>query len=516
MDQFKRRRTRSAKNSHVLKVLASSQIRELDKFTIENEPIAPIDLMERACHAFVHWFVQQVRTEKKIGIVCGTGNNGGDGLGIARLLNERGYHVKVWIVRGEMGETESFKTNFKRLNNKISISEISKPTDRGLFHDCDVLVDAVLGSGLSRTTEGIYAQVISCINQTDAIRIAVDIPSGLFADAPSSGSIVEAHHIVSFQLPKLAFLFAENNKYVGDWHVADIGLSKEFMRDAPAQNLFVNAKSVKKIIRPREKFSHKGSYGHALLISGSFGKMGACVLAARAALRSGLGLLTVHIPFCGYALVQTSVPEAMASVDVEENHFSSVPGKLNYSSIGIGPGIGTDPTTIDAFAKILKEFDKPMVIDADALNILSQNKELFVRIPEGSILTPHPKEFERLAGTWKNEFERLELLRNFSIKIRSVVILKGAYSATASPDGKVYFNSTGNPGMATGGSGDVLTGIVTGLLSQGYSSLDAALLGVYLHGLAGDLAAADVGMNSLIAGDLIEFLPYAFKKISYA
>lgn len=516
MDRFRRRRKRSAKSSLVLKILTAPQIRELDRFTIESEPIAAIDLMERACHAFVHWFVQQERTEKKIGIVCGTGNNGGDGLGIARLLNERGYKVEVWIVRGEMAATESFKTNLKRLNSKISASEISKTTDRGLFNDCDVLVDAVLGSGLSRAPEGIYAQVISCMNQTEASRIAVDIPSGLFADAPSQGTIVEADHTISFQLPKLAFLFAENNKYVGDWHVADIGLAKEFIRDVPVQNFYVDAKSIKKIIRPRQKFSHKGSYGHALLISGSLGKIGASVLAAKAALRSGLGLLTVHVPSCGYIIIQTSVPEAMASVDAEENFFSNVPENLNYSTIGVGPGIGTDDATVNALAKILKQFGKPMVIDADALNILAQHKELIELIPEGSILTPHPKEFERLAGSWKNEFDRLELLRNFSMKIRSVVVLKGAYSAIASPDGKVYFNSTGNPGMATGGSGDVLTGIVTGVLAQGYSSIEAALLGVYLHGLSGDLAAADLGTNSLVAGDLVDFLPYAFKKISYA
>lgn len=500
----------------MLKILSAQQIRDLDKFTIENEPIAPIDLMERACHAFVHWFVQHVRVEKKIGIVCGTGNNGGDGLGIARLLNERGYNVKAWVVRGEMSETDNFKTNFKRLNEKISIGEISKPTDRGLFHDRDVLVDAIFGSGLSRAPEGIYAQVISCINQTDAIRIAVDIPSGLLADSPSQGAIAEANHTISFQLPKLAFLFAENNKFVGDWHVVDIGLSKEFIEKVSCENFYTNAKSIKKIIRPRDKFSHKGTYGHALLMSGSFGKIGACVLAARAALRSGLGLLTVHLPSRGYAIIQTSVPEAMASVDEAEDYLSNIPEHLNYTTIGIGPGIGTHSTTVNAFGKVLKEFKKPMVIDADALNILAQHKQLIDLIPEGSILTPHPKEFERLAGSWRNEFERLELLRNFSMKIRSVIVLKGAYSAVAAPDGNVYFNSTGNPGMATGGSGDVLTGIVTGILSQGYPPLDAALIGVYIHGLSGDLAATDVGMNSLTAGDLIEFLPYAFKKISHA
>ena len=499
----------------MLKILSSQQIRELDKFTIAHEPITPIDLMERACHAFVHWFVQHVRFEKKIGIVCGTGNNGGDGLGIARMLHERGYSVKVWIVRGEMGETESFSTNLLRLPEKISSFEISKPTDRGLFKDCTVLIDAILGSGLSRPTQGIYAQVISCINQTDALRIAVDIPSGLFADAHSEGEIVLADHTVSFQLPKLSFLFPENYKYVGRWHLVDIGLSKEFLRDSSTKNYLVDAKSVKKLLKPRERFSHKGTYGHALLICGAYGKMGACILSAKAALRAGLGLLTAHVPSCGFSIIQAAVPEAMASIDPNENYFSQAPENLNYSAIGIGPGLGTNSETVNAFAKVLKEFKKSMVIDADGLNILSQNKELIELIPEGSILTPHPKEFERLAGAWITDFDRLELLRSFSIKIKSVVVLKGAYSSIATPDGSVYFNPTGNPGMATGGSGDVLTGILTGLLSQGHSSTEAAILGVYAHGLSGDLAATDLGMISLIAGDLIAFLPSAFKKMHH-
>ncbi len=499
----------------MLKILSSQQIRELDKFTIENEPVAAIDLMERACHSFTEWFVQQIRPDKKIGIVCGTGNNGGDGLGIARMLKERGYLVRTWIVRGEMSETESLKKNLGRLQGN-NILEISKSSDRGLFTECTVLIDAVLGSGLSRPAEGIYAQVISCINQTEAIRIAVDTPSGLFADSPSSGEIVRAHHTVSFQLPKLAFLFPENSIWVGQWHVVDIGLSYEFLKTAPVQNFFAQEIDIKQIIRPREIFSHKGNYGHALLIAGSFGKMGACILAAKAALRSGLGLLTTHVPRCGYTIIQTAVAEAMALVDFNENYFSSPPENLSYSSIGIGPGLGTDSETIKAFAKTMKQFKKPMVIDADGLNILSLNPELLQLIPENSILTPHPKEFERLAGSWANDFERLELLRNLSTKLRSVIVLKGAYTSIACPDGNVYFNSTGNPGMAKGGSGDVLTGILTALLAQGYSCKDASLLGVYLHGLAGDLAANELGMDSITANDLVDWIPYSFKKIRSA
>lgn len=499
----------------MLKILSAQQIKELDKYTIEHEPISPIDLMERACQAFILWFAQHVTIEKKIGIVCGTGNNGGDGLGIARLLKERGYSVTVWIVRGEMNETESFKINLKRLPEKVSHFEIAKTTDRDLFKECQVLIDAVLGSGLSRPTEGIYAQVISCINQTQALRIAVDIPSGLFADAPSSGEIVQAHHTISFQLPKLSFFFSEDHKYTGDWHLADIGLSSEFISSISGNNYFVTADSIQQMIRPREKFSHKGAYGHALLIAGSYGKMGACTLAARAALRSGLGLLTVHVPALGYSIIQTSVPEAMASADVNENYFSTSPENLNYSTIGIGPGLGTNSETVKAFAKILRQFKKPVVIDADALNMLAQNRELLELVPAGSILTPHPKEFERLAGSSKNDFERLELLRSFAVKIKSNVVLKGAYSAVATPNGKIYFNSSGNPGMATGGSGDVLTGILTGLLSQGYTSTDTAIIGTHLHGLSGDIVASEKSMESLIASDLVDFLPYAFKKLGW-
>jgi ADP-dependent NAD(P)H-hydrate dehydratase / NAD(P)H-hydrate epimerase len=499
----------------MLKILTSAQTKQLDQYTIEHEPIASIDLMERACRAFTDWFVQHYRQNKKIGIVCGTGNNGGDGLGIARMLLEYHYNVKVWVVRGEVKETADFKTNFERAKiSRVVLTEISLPSDRGLFGGCDILIDALFGSGLSRAVESIYAQVIRCFNETNAIKIAVDTPSGLMADQPSKGEIVQAHRAISFQLPKLAFLFPENNKYVGEWNIVDIGLSKQFMKEVDTNHFFVTKQSVRKILRPRSIFSHKGNYGHALLIAGSIGKMGACILSAKASLRAGLGLLTLHVPKSGNAILQTAVPEAMCANDSNENHFSSLPENLSYDAIGIGPGLGQHPETIKAFEQLLNQYQKPMVIDADALNIISSNRRLLALIPPGSILTPHPKEFERLVGSWANDFERLEKQKTLSAQLNSIVVLKGAYTSMASPQGQVYFNSTGNPGMATGGSGDVLTGILTGLLAQGYVPIEAAIMGVYLHGLAGDLAASTLGMNSLIASDLIDFLPPAFKGLS--
>jgi len=498
----------------MMKILSAAQIKELDAYTIQHEPIASIDLMERACSAFTNWFVEHYDATHRVGIICGTGNNGGDGLGIARMLHEWNYPVKVWIVRGGVKETSDFQTNLQRLEGKVPVVEITTDANAEVFADRTMLIDALFGSGLSRPAEGIYEDVIGCLNTLKAIKIAVDIPSGMFADKHSEGEIFRAHHTVSFQVPKLAFMMPENNGYTGEWHLVDIGLSKKGLHEIQSPFYLTSLKAIKKIFKPRNRFDHKGKFGHALLIAGSKGKMGACILSAKAALRSGVGLLTVHVPQRGYPIIQTAVPEAMALIDASDDHFSEHKSEDHFSTVGIGPGIGQHADTKHALTQLLTKFNKPMVIDADALNLLSAHSELQHLIPAGSILTPHPKEFERLVGAWSDDFERLIKLQRFSKKINSVVVLKGAYTTIACPSGNCYFNPTGNPGMATGGSGDVLTGILTGLLAQGYSAEEASLMGTYLHGLAGDLAARERGMNSLIAGDLIDFLPMAFKKLS--
>jgi len=498
----------------MLKILPAKQIKDLDAYTIEHGSIASIDLMERACRAFVNWFVEHFDDRRTIGIVCGTGNNGGDGLGIARMLKGLGYSVKVWVVKGSVLESIDFKINLDRARkDKIEIVELVHESDERLFGDRHVLIDAVFGSGLTRPAEGIYAKVITCINKMEAQRVAIDIPSGLMADSPSTDPVVKADYTVSFQLPKLSFFLPQYHSFVGEWTLVDIGLNKDFIKGAETSHFYITQKDPRKILKRRSKFDHKGDYGHALLIAGSFGKMGAAILASRAALRSGLGLLTVHIPRCGYSILQTCVPEAMVSVDKHEEFLSREPGLDNYSTIGIGPGLGMSTETVKAYRNILQNFRKPMVIDADGLNILAENRELLHLIPEGSILTPHPKEFERLVGKWQNDFERLEKQKQLAAQLKSVIVVKGAYSSVASPDGKVYFNSTGNPGMATGGTGDVLTGILTGLMAQHYDPLQAAQLGVYLHGLAGDLAISEKGMNSLIASDIIDYLASAFLRL---
>jgi len=324
----------------MLKILSTQQIRDLDAYTIQHRPIASIDLMENACHAIVTWFTERYDATYTVGIVCGTGNNGGDGLGVARLLKEAGYTVRVWIVKGGMNESDDFKKNLERLQDKVDVTPLGEKIKAEIFSECDILIDAIFGSGLSRRPEGIYANVIEALNETPVNKIAIDIPSGLMADKPSEGPIVKAKFTLAFQVPKLAFLFPEHFSYVGIWILLEIGLHKDFFKTVETPYYYVVRKDVRKILRVRSKFDHKGKYGHALLIAGGYGKMGAAILAARAALRTGPGLLTVHVPGSGYSIIQHAVPEAMASIDVDNEVLSARPDLNSYTVVGIGPGLG--------------------------------------------------------------------------------------------------------------------------------------------------------------------------------
>ncbi len=496
----------------MLKILSADQIKALDACTIQSEPIASIDLMERAGQAFVSWFCRQIDPVKTVGIICGTGNNGGDGLVIARLLLEYNYKVEVWIVKGQSKSSPDFLANYNRLTSKLSLHEIQDENDliKITFDNHDVLVDALFGTGLSRSLSGIYESVISRLNKVKAYRIAVDVPSGLLIDAPSTGTVFKADFTLTFQLPKLAFLLPENFSLVGNWQAVRIGLDKNCIDSARTDSFMIEKKDVKAMVKPRHKFDHKGDNGKALLIAGSQGKMGAAVLAARAAMRTGLGLLTCHVPKAGLNIVQSSVPESMAIVDGHDEHFTNLSIDASVDAIGIGPGLGLHTETMHAFEKLLERSVKPLIIDADAITLLANKPALQHLLPPNSILTPHPGEFKRLVGDWGNDFDRLEKQKKFARDIKGFVVLKGAHTSIATPDGKVYFNSSGNPGMATAGSGDVLTGMLTSLVAQGYPMLEAVMMGVYLHGLAGDLAARKIGEQSMLASDIIDFIPQAY------
>ena len=491
-----------------MKILSVDQIRKLDASTITNEPISSLDLMERAAHTFSWWFCNQFQNKQPVIIFCGKGNNGGDGLAVARILSQKSFSVQVFIVEHSTNASADFSMNLERLQGHLNPQVIKNQNDIPTLKKDWLCIDALLGSGMSRPTEGILADVISHINQSSNITISVDIASGLFADRSNDKNdiIIEPHFTISFHLPKLAFMLPQNAKHVGEWRWLDIGLDPNFITKAETNNYYSDAEVIEGIVKVRDKYSHKGTFGHALIIAGSYGKMGAAVLSGQACLRSGVGLLTMHVPECGYQIVQISIPEAMATVDINTNYNTQFPDISTYSAIGLGPGLGQDPETVEMFRALLSSVKTPLVIDADALNILSQNPDLLACIPARSILTPHPKEFQRLVGDSKNEYERLEKGREFAKKHQVIICLKGANTAVILPNGNIHFNSTGNPGMATGGTGDVLTGIITGLLAQGYEPEKAAILSVYEHGLAGDRAASKKGQSALIASDVIENL----------
>jgi ADP-dependent NAD(P)H-hydrate dehydratase / NAD(P)H-hydrate epimerase len=362
--------------------------------------------------------------------------------------------------------------------------------------------------------EGISAALVNHLNQSAAEIIAVDLPSGLSADTSSKGNtVINATHTLSFQNYKLAFLLPENENYCGNIHILNIGLHKKFEAEEDATFELTDAAFIKTIYKPRKKFAHKGNFGNAALLCGSNGMMGAAVLIAKACLRAGAGKLTCYIPKCGYTILQTAVPEAMCVV-AGEDYILSAPEIEKFNAAGIGPGIGIHYTHASLLKEIFTKFNKPMLIDADALNCIAQNKELLSLIPPLSIITPHPKEFERLFGTTANDLERLQLALQKSKEHNIYIVLKGHHTFIGTPDGKSFFNSTGNAGMAKGGSGDVLAGIITGFLAQGYTSLQSCIMGVYLHGLSGDLAAIKFSQEAMLAGDIVEHLGEAFKVLS--
>ncbi len=497
-----------------MKILSAEQIRQWDQYTIEQEPILSINLMERAAGKCTAWLMQQYPDAPSFAIFCGKGNNGGDGLPMARMLMENNYAVSIYILEFGHKGTDDFQTNLARLHSlpNPDIHFIQTKENFHPFSPEQIVVDALLGSGINRSLEGITAQLVNHINSSDCEIVSIDIPSGLFTDHSSNGQLtIQATHTLSFQCHKPAFFMSENEAAIGEVHLLDIGLNDDYYKSIEPLFELTDEEIIQSIYKPRKSFSHKGTYGHALIVAGSYGKMGAAVLSSKACMRSGVGLLTCHIPSAGYNILQSTVPEAMVMTDINSSIITKIDVNLSmYKSIGIGPGIGTAAETTTMLQQLLTNYKKPMVIDADALNILAAQKDLLKLLPAQSILTPHPKEFERLFGEKSNEFDRISLAQQKAKELNCIIVLKGHHTFIAAPDGKSIFNSTGNPGMATAGSGDVLTGILTGLLAQGYPSKHAAILGVYLHGLAGDIAASSSSQEGLIASDIIYNLPKAF------
>ncbi len=504
-----------------MKIFTSTQIKELDKYTIENEPISSIDLMERAARCLTHAICEKWGNSTPVIVFAGPGNNGGDGLAVARMLSERNYEVTVYLFnpRGTLSpdcaenkqrviETSTIK-DFQEITNEFEPPKL----ERGML-----VIDGLFGSGLNKPLTGGYSSLVKYINKSDATVVSIDIPSGLMTEDNTynvRANIIKADLTLTLQMKKLSFYFAEYQEFLGEVKVLDIQLSKKGIEKIPSSYRMLEKSEIRNLMLSRNDFAHKGNMGHALIVAGSYGMAGAAILSAKACLRSGVGKLTVHTPKKNVGIMQVSAPEAIVSIDKDENYFTEAIDSSEYNAIGIGPGLGHQEHSSIALISQIRRSSVPTVLDADALNILSSHRAWVQQLPKDVILTPHPKEFDRLlSGNYRDTYDRLIAAQKMAQQFKAYIIIKGHYSTLCLPDGDVVLNPTGNSGMATAGSGDVLTGIITAFLARGYSRQNACMLGMYIHGLAGDLAAEALGVESLIASDIISFLPKAFKMLS--
>ncbi|WP_299122645.1 NAD(P)H-hydrate dehydratase [uncultured Winogradskyella sp.] len=499
-----------------MKLFSKEQIYEGDKLTTERQNISSTDLMERAGTQIFNWIHKRMQgAQVPIHVFCGIGNNGGDGLVLARHLITHGYNVVTYIVNCSDKRSKDFLINYDRIKNVTKnwpkMLSCSGDFSEIIINEQDIIVDAVFGIGLNRPPNDWVQELFEKFRASKAFTLSIDIPSGLYTDkaVEDEKAVVNAGYTLSFQSPKLVFFLPETAKYTVQWEALDIGIDRDYLMQTETEVELISKYEVLPFYKPRQKFAHKGDFGHVMILGGSHGKIGAVNLASRAALSSGAGLVTAYIPKCGYHSMQSSIPEVMVITDENETNISNINFDIEPTAIGVGVGLGTTTETAKSFETFLKKNKTPLVIDADGINLLSKKKTLLKLLPEQSILTPHPKELERLVGKWSDDFEKLKKVKAFSKKYNSIVLIKGANSITVYQD-KLYINTTGNPGMATAGSGDVLTGIISGLIAQGYDFLAATIFGVYLHGRSADISLEDYGYQSLIASHIIDTIGEAY------
>lgn len=502
----------------MIKILTAQQMRELDAYTIKNEPVSPLDLMERAAQAVTHAITARWTSDVAVVVLAGPGNNGGDALAVARLLHEKGYQVTAYLFNTDGKLSGECRENRQRLAAipEVVFTEVTDRFEPPRLDKNTLVVDGLFGIGLNKPLDGGFAQLITLVNASSASVVSIDMPSGLMMESEAytpSPHIMQATLTLTFQQPKLPLLLADNRQYVGELEILDIGLSAGKLSSIDTDYILSEPSDFSGWLRPRDPFGHKGTFGHALIIAGKYGMAGAAILAARACLRSGVGKVTLHTPQMNNSILQIAVPEAVLSHDAADEVFSSPVIADAYSAVAIGCGIGTAAATASAFIEQVRRTHVPLLIDADGLNILSKHKAWIRQLLPDTVLTPHPAELRRLIGQETDDNGLLAAARELSMARKIYIILKGRHTAVCVPDGHIYFNPTGNSGMATAGSGDVLTGIITALLAGHYPVGTACRLGVFLHGLAGDAAAEVLGEESLTASDIISYLPVAFRRL---
>ena len=502
-----------------MKVFTAAQLRMLDAYTIEQDAITSVDLMERAARAFTDEVIARWGQQTCVKVFAGPGNNGGDALAVARMLADDGYtDVSVFLFNTSDHLSDDCRSNLERLKRRpsVNLTEVTLQFVPPTIKPDDLIIDGLFGTGLSRPLNGGFASVVKYLNAAGATIVSIDIPSGLMCEDNTynvMNHIVKANYTFTFQFPKLAFLFPEHEKYCGEWKILDIGIIDPQTDWSATPYSLVEKDEVSSMLKTRSRFAHKGSMGHAALVAGKKGMAGAAIMAAKACMRTGVGKLTLYTPEYNLPIVQMAVPETVVRTEGCTDSFCESFDTSDYEALGIGPGIGTDPATQQAFIEQVRSAKCPIVIDADAINILGLHRGWISHMPKSCILTPHKKELAGLIGNTSNGYEELERTRELAQRQQIYIVVKGAYTAVCTPAGRVYFNTTGNPGMATAGSGDVLTGIILSLLAQDYKPEAASRLGVYLHGLAGDIAAEKEGYESLIATDIISCIGAAFKRL---
>lgn len=502
-----------------MKIFTSQAIQEIDSATCEAQRISSIDLMERAASAVSCELVSRFLPSQRFVVMAGPGNNGGDALAVARMLIEQGYRkVEVFLfnVSGKLSHDCDEERKKLITIDGVDFTEVTREFSPPFLCEKDVVIDGLFGSGLNQPLMGGFVSVARYINESGAYVVSIDLPSGLFGEWNSHinrRDMVHANLTLAFQMPRLSFFFEENNDVLGEWKLLDIDLDETKIKETASDYILVEARNIRPLLHKRLPFTGKRDYGSALIFAGSTGMMGAAVMCARAVLKSGAGLATVHGAAGGLPILQTAVPEAMFEPDRNEHFITDMTVHHVHQAVAAGPGIGTNDQTLSALEKLLKTGVTPLVLDADALNCISRQPDLLDLLPTKTIITPHIGEFDRLFGEQRSSEDRLKTAIEMARKYNIIIVLKGHYTATVRPTGRVYINPTGNPGMATAGSGDVLTGVITAFLAQGYRPEHAATIGVYVHGLAGDLAAEDIGEFGLTAGDIASYVGRAIRKI---
>lgn len=505
-----------------MKIFNTEDIRAIDRRTMETDGVSSLELIERVAQGVASEIASRWRPSKPLLVFAGPGNNGADALAVARILAELGFSPAVYLLNiggNKLSRdcrdcrdrliAEAPGVAFKEVTGKFTTPEINSSY---------LVIDGLYGTGLKGPLAGGFMLLVRYINESGATVVSIDVPSGMTGDLCAdtvNRNIIHADLTLTVQFPRPAFFMRENAELIGEWKTIDINLNHDVIRSTPTGYHLVEGNEVKSLLRPRNPFSSKADYGSALIVAGSYGMMGAAVLAAQGALRAGAGKVTVHAPMCGYEILQSAVPEAMFTADSDKNKL--VPGAIkperDYSAIGVGCGIGTHDITVNALQQFLQSRTRPVVLDADALNCIAKRPTMLSDIPVLSVITPHAGEFDRLFGESPTDEARLLKAIDVAHYHNISILLKGHYTALVRPDYKVYFNSTGTPAMATPGSGDVLTGLITALMAQGYKPEVSALLGAYIHGLAGELAAEIHGDYGVTAGDIAANIGIAIKNL---